>query len=46
MSEPIELFAVTRVDPERFAAAQHRLFNGARLHIGRSLGAASLKWTQ
>ena len=36
VSEPIPLFPVTRVDPVQFAAVQHRLFTGTRLHIGRS----------
>ncbi|MFI6030834.1 hypothetical protein [Amycolatopsis magusensis] len=44
MSEPIELFPVTRVDPERFAAEQPRLFSGARLHIGRSDVAHAVIW--
>ncbi|WP_233225524.1 hypothetical protein [Amycolatopsis sp. CA-126428] len=44
MSEPIPLFPVTRVDPARFAAAQHRLFTGMRLHIGRSDIAHQVAW--
>ncbi|WIY00621.1 hypothetical protein QRX60_42285 [Amycolatopsis mongoliensis] len=44
MSEPIPLFPVTRVDPERFAAAQHRLFTGMRLRIGRSGVAHRVAW--
>ncbi|MEV6871517.1 hypothetical protein [Amycolatopsis sp. NPDC051128] len=44
MSEPIPLFPVTRVDPVQFAAAQHRLFTGMRLHIGRSDIAHQVAW--
>jgi hypothetical protein len=44
VSEPIPLFPVTRVDPVQFAAAQHRLFTGMRLHIGRSDIAHQVAW--
>jgi hypothetical protein len=44
VSEPIPLFPAPRVDPERFAAAQHRLFTGMRLRIGRSGVAHRVAW--
>ncbi|WP_328442903.1 hypothetical protein [Amycolatopsis sp. NBC_00438] len=44
MSEPIPLFPVPPIDPARFAAEQHRLFTGMRLHIGRSGVAHRVSW--
>lgn len=44
MSEPIPLLPGTRVDPARFADAQHRRFTGMRLRIGRSGIAHRVAW--
>lgn len=46
MSEPIPLFPVHRIDPEAFAEAQHRLFEGRRLHIGRSDVVHAVVWVE
>ncbi|HVV08441.1 hypothetical protein [Amycolatopsis sp.] len=36
MGEPIALFPVPELDPAAFAAAQHEVFRGRKLRIGRS----------
>lgn len=43
-AEPIPLFPVHRVDPPRFAAAQHRLFAGMNLRIGTSATVHGVTW--
>ncbi|TWE11173.1 hypothetical protein [Prauserella muralis] len=43
-AEPIPLFPVNRVDPPRFAAAQHRLFAGMNLRIGTSATVHGVTW--
>jgi hypothetical protein len=43
-AEPISLFPVNRVDPERFAEAQHRTFAGMNLRIGRSDTVHGVAW--
>ena len=43
--EPLSLFSVSRrVDPDLFAAEQHRLFAGRNLRIGRSKTVHALAW--
>lgn len=40
------MFAVQQVDPARFAAGQHRAFDGHNLHIGRSDTVHALAWAE
>ena len=46
VSEPIPLFPVQAVDPERFADAQHDQFEGKRLRIGRSDTVHAVTWAE